>query len=212
MKTDDLIAAISADAGAPGAPIGRLVWLGAGAGILAAAVLFFTLLPVRPDMMEAMATPRFLFKWAFTLTLLASAMVLILQLARPQPVPRLQLLALLAAPMVLAAGVGSELIMLPSSDWMPTMVGTNAMGCMVLIPLLSALPLVVMIIALRQGAPARPALAGAVAGLMAAGIAATLYATHCQNDSPLFMAVWYAMATAIVAAAGALLGARLLRW
>jgi len=212
MKTDDLIAAISADAGAPGAPIGRLVWLGAGAGILAAAVLFFTLLPVRPDMMEAMATPRFLFKWAFTLTLLASAMALILQLARPQPVPRLQLLALLAAPMVLAAGVGSELIMLPSSDWMPTMVGTNAMGCMVLIPLLSASPLVVMIIALRQGAPARPALAGAVAGLVAAGIAATLYATHCQNDSPLFMAVWYAMATAIVAAAGALLGARLLRW
>jgi hypothetical protein len=212
MKTDDLIAAISADAGAPGAPIGRLVWLGAGAGILAAAVLFFTLLPVRPDMMEAMATPRFLFKWAFTLTLLVSAMALILQLARPQPVPRLQLLALLAAPMVLAAGVGSELIMLPSSDWMPTMVGTNAMGCMVLIPLLSALPLVVMIIALRQGAPARPALAGAVAGLVAAGIAATLYATHCQNDSPLFMAVWYAMATAIVAAAGALLGARLLRW
>jgi hypothetical protein len=212
MKTDDLIAAISADAGAPAAPIGRLVWLGAGAGILAAAVLFFAILPVRPDMMDAMATPRFLFKWAFTLTLLASAMVLILQLARPQPVPRLQLLALLAAPMVLVAGVGSELISLPSSDWMPTMVGTNAMGCMVLIPLLSALPLVVMIIALRQGAPARPALAGAVAGLVAAGIAATFYATHCQNDSPLFMAVWYAMATAIVAAAGALLGARLLRW
>jgi hypothetical protein len=114
--------------------------------------------------------------------------------------------------MVLVAGVGSELISLPPADWMPTMVGTNAMGCMVLIPLLSALPLVVMIIALRQGAPARPALAGAVAGLVAAGIAATFYATHCQNDSPLFMAVWYAMATAIVAAAGALLGARLLRW
>lgn len=212
MKTDDLIAAISADAGTPRAPIGRLVWLGAGAGTLAAAVLFFALLPVRPDMMDAMATPRFLFKWAFTLTLLATAMALILQLARPQPVPRLQLLALLAAPLVLAAGVGSELISLPSSDWMSTMVGTNAVGCMVLIPLLSALPLAVMIIALRQGAPAWPALAGAVAGLVAAGIAATFYATHCQNDSPLFMAAWYAMATAIVAAAGALLGARLLRW
>ena len=169
MKTDDLIAAISADAGAPAAPIGRLVWLGAGAGILAAAVLFFAILPVRPDMMDAMATPRFLFKWAFTLTLLATAMALILQLARPQPVPRLQLFALLAAPMVLVAGVGSELISLPPADWMPTMVGTNAMSCMVLIPLLSALPLVVMIIALRQGAPARPALAGAVAGLVAAG-------------------------------------------
>jgi hypothetical protein len=212
MKTNDLIAAISADAGAPRAPIGWSLWLGAGAGIVTTAVVFFALLPVRPDMMDAMATPRFLFKWAFTLTLLATAMALILRLARPQAVPRLQLLALLAAPLVLAVGVGNELISLPSSDWMLTMVGTNAVSCMVLIPLLSALPLAVMILVLRQGAPAWPALAGAVAGLVAAGIAATFYATHCQSDSPLFMAAWYVIATAIVAAAGALFGARLLRW
>ena len=55
-------------------------------------------------------------------------------------------------------------------------------------------------------------LAGAAAGLLAAGIGATLYATHCQSDSPLFVAVWYVIATAIVTAAGAILGSRLLRW
>jgi len=212
MKTDDLIAAISADAKSARPAITSMVWLAAGAGIVAAAVVYYAMMPMRPDIMEALTTPRFLFKWAVTLSLLATALVLMLRLARPQAVPGASLLLLIVAPLILALGVGNELISLPSSDWMPTMVGTNAVNCMVLIPLLSALPLAVMIMALRQGAPAWPALAGAVAGLVAAGIAATFYATHCQSDSPLFMAAWYVIATAIVAAAGALLGARLLRW
>ena len=78
--------------------------------------------------------------------------------------------------------------------------------------MLSALPLAALLFALRQGAPSRPALTGAVAGLAATGIGATFYASHCTNDSPLFMAAWYVLGTAIVAVAGALLGARLLRW
>jgi hypothetical protein len=32
------------------------------------------------------------------------------------------------------------------------------------------------------------------------------------DDSPLFMAAWYVIAVVIVALAGAILGARLLRW
>jgi hypothetical protein len=55
-------------------------------------------------------------------------------------------------------------------------------------------------------------LAGATAGLAAAGIGALLYASHCQDDSPLFMATWYVIATVIVALIGALLGTRFLRW
>ncbi len=212
MKTDDLITAIAADAGAPRAPIAWLVWLGAGVGVIATAVLFSLLLPMRPDMAAALGDTHFLFKWAFSLTLLATALALVVRLARPQAVPDWQLYILLVAPLVLAVGVASELMALPSSYWMPTMIGTNPVGCMLFIPILSALPLVAMIFVLRRGAPARPALTGAVAGLVAAGIAATFYATHCQNDSPLFLAAWYVLATVIVAMVGALLGARLLRW
>jgi hypothetical protein len=84
--------------------------------------------------------------------------------------------------------------------------------CLVLIPALSAAPFIALILALRQGAPTRPMLAGATAGLVAAAIGATLYASHCQDDSPLFLAAWYVIAVAIMAALGALLGARLLRW
>jgi hypothetical protein len=39
-----------------------------------------------------------------------------------------------------------------------------------------------------------------------------LYAAHCSDDSPLFVATWYTLATALVAAIGALAGARFLRF
>jgi len=48
--------------------------------------------------------------------------------------------------------------------------------------------------------------------LLSAGLAATLYAAHCTDDSPLFVATWYTIATAMVAAIGALAGSRMLRF
>lgn len=212
MKTDDLINAIAADAGAPRAPIGWIVGTAAAIGVIATAALFYNLLPTRPDMEAALGDWHFLLKWAFSLTLVVTAMALVVSLARPQGTPSPKMLLLLGAPVVLAFGVIAEMISLPPSFWMPSLIGTNALACIIYVPILSGLPLAVMIIALRRGAPARPALAGAVAGLVAAGIAASFYATHCQNDSPLFLAAWYILATAIVAGVGAVLGARLLRW
>ena len=57
-----------------------------------------------------------------------------------------------------------------------------------------------------RGSPER------LAGAAAAGIAATLYAANCPDDSPLFVASWYPLATMIVVAVGAFAGERLLRW
>ena len=45
-----------------------------------------------------------------------------------------------------------------------------------------------------------------------AGLAATLYASHCTDDSPLFVATWYTLAVALVAAVGALVGSRVLKY
>ena len=76
-----------------------------------------------------------------------------------------------------------------------------------------ALPLLVAaLLGLRHGAPTRPAVAGAIAGLLSAGLAATLYASHCTDDLPLFVATWYTIAAALVAAIGALAGPRVLRF
>jgi len=43
-------------------------------------------------------------------------------------------------------------------------------------------------------------------------VAALMYASNCTDDSPLFVASWYPLATAIVVAAGALAGRQWLRW
>jgi hypothetical protein len=212
MKTDDLIAAISADAGSARPPIASVLWLATVTAVIVAVVLFFSMLPVRPDIADAIADPQFLYKWVLTLSLLASAMVLVMQLAKPQPISTGRLLVLLAPLAVLGLGVAYELIRLPSSEWMPTMIGHNAAACLVLIPTLSLLPLGVLLFALRQGAPSRPTLAGAVAGLAASGIGTTLYAAHCMDDSPLFIGAWYVLGTAFVTMAGAYFGSRLLRW
>jgi hypothetical protein len=95
---------------------------------------------------------------------------------------------------------------------MTRLVGNNSKVCLIAIPLLSLPPLAAALIGLRHGAPARPAVAGAVAGLAAAGLAATLYASHCTDDSPLFVATWYTVATALVTAIGAFIGSRVLRF
>ena len=84
--------------------------------------------------------------------------------------------------------------------------------CLTFIPLIGLGPLGLFIAALRYGAPTRPGLAGAVAGLAAGGLAATFYAAHCTDDSPLFVATWYTIAIAALALVGAVAARRFARW
>jgi hypothetical protein len=105
-----------------------------------------------------------------------------------------------------------ELTKVPSALWGSTIMGTHAQNCLTLIPLLSIGPLGCLLLALRKGAPTRPGLAGAIAGLAASGIAATFYATNCTDDSPLFVVVWYPLAAGFVTLIGCLSGRRFLRW
>jgi hypothetical protein len=95
---------------------------------------------------------------------------------------------------------------------MTRLVGNNSRLCMTAIPVMSLPLLAAALIGLRHGAPTRPAVTGAIAGLLSAGLAATLYASHCTDDSPLFVATWYTMAAALVAAIGALAGSKVLRF
>lgn len=83
---------------------------------------------------------------------------------------------------------------------------------MTAVPLMSLPLLAASLIGLRHGAPTRPALEGAMAGLLSSGLAATLYASHCTDDSPLFVATWYSIGTALITALGAIVGSRVLRF
>jgi hypothetical protein len=211
VKTNDLINALAQDATVRW-PLVRTFGMAVAAGAVIAGMLFFPMFGFRSDIAHALETARFLFKFVVTLTLAGTAAGMVLRLARPGvPVGRWGW-ALAAAPILLMGAVVAELLVMPESTWSARLVGHNAWVCVTVIPFLSIGPLACLLLALRQGAPGRPGIAGAMAGLAASGIAATFYASNCTDDSPLFVFAWYPMATAIVVVIGYLAGSRLLRW
>ena len=211
MRTDHLIEAMSQDAGVRWR-LGRSVALALAIGAAVAGSLFFLALGFRPDIGQALGTVRFPFKLVVTVTLAATALGLTLRMSRPGVPAGPWALGLAAAPVLLGVAVVAELVAMPEPSWGPRLMGHNALLCMAAIPVLAAGPLACLLAALRHGAPARPGLAGAVAGLVASGLAATFYGSHCPDDSPLFVATWYPLASLLVAAAGYWAGRRWLRW
>ena len=178
-------------------------------GFALSAAVFFWQLGWRPEIWwKARGTLPFLFKFVVTAALLVPAALLAARLARPDATPGLWGWALLIAPLLLVAGVSAELVASPINVWTAKLIGTNAVACVTLIVLLSTLPFAALFFALSQGAPAEPGLAGAVAEIAAGSLAATLYAMHCTDDSPLFVATWYTIGIRIMALAGSVLGER----
>ena len=212
MKTRDLINAIAQDAPATLPSIaGRMAAALASGGLLAVA-LFACMLGVRPDIAAALQTWRFDAKLVTTLLLFAVALWLAVRLARPDADLGRPLRALLLPLLALAVAMASELMASPPDTWSARAIGTNSRLCVASIVILSIAPLAALLLALRAGAPSSPTTAGAVAGLLAGGLAATLYAVHCIDDSPLFLALWYAPPVALVTVMGAAIGRRVLRW
>ena len=211
MKTDQLVEALVADGTAGEPPIGRSLGLALAAGIALSLVVFFLTLGVRPDIRPALETWRFDLKIVTALLGLALAFGVVRDCARPD-MPRHPLLRLLPLLALIVAAVVVELALVPEASWRQRLVGSNALICLPMVPILSLAPLAALLWMLRRAAPASPALAGAAAGLVAALSGATLYAFHCFDDSPLFVATWYTLATVAMMAVGAAVGRRLLRW
>jgi hypothetical protein len=211
METDQLIRTLAADSAHRARPVGFVLTLALIAAAPVSLAIFFTVLGFRPDVMTAMHNPFFDLKFAVTLALAISAVAVSLHLSRPEASLKGWAWLLLVPAGFLAVGIGSEMMMPQRLPVMTRLVGSNSRVCMMAIPLLSLPLLAAALVGLRHGAPARPAVAGAIAGLLSAGLAATLYASHCTDDSPLFVATWYTIATALVAAIGALAGSRVLR-
>ncbi|HEX5997974.1 MAG TPA: DUF1109 domain-containing protein [Hyphomicrobiaceae bacterium] len=212
MRTEDLIEAIARDAAAPRPWLGGRMALALLAGGAVSYALYAVELGVRLDILSVLFTWRFLLKIAVVTLLVVAACWASARLARPDMKSRNVTGALAAAPAILAMGVGYELLTLPAVQWPTYAIGTNAVLCLISLPLLSVAPLLAMLAALRSGAPRSATAAGAVAGLLAGGMGATLYGTHCFDDSPLFVAIWYSIAIGLVVLAGAILGRYLLRW
>ncbi len=212
MDTDHLIRTLAADNDTHERSVGNMLL---AALVLAAPVsvaMYFAKLGIRKDFMTAMGDPLFDLKFMVTLALAGTAIAISLHLSRPE-VSLGRWAWLLAIPLgLLGIGIMGDMMTSQRASWSARMIGSNSRTCLTWIPLLSLPLLAAALMALRRGAPSRPAMAGAFAGLLSAGFAGALYASHCPDDSPLFVAAWYTIATVLVAAIGALAGSRILKF
>lgn len=210
MKTDDLIHLLAADTRRR--PLGRALAVALAVGLAACAALLVFDVHLRRDLVHAILMPRVAFKILVTLSVAVLAVSLLERIGRPGlPVDLAARLLLLPLAAIVIA-VGLELALTPAESWGARLVGRNAGWCLFYIPVFSAVPLAAFLTAMRRSAPESPTRAGAVAGLAAAGMASAFYAWHCPDDSPLFVATWYAIAGAGVTGVGAAIGRRLLVW
>lgn len=211
MTTEDLIRALTADRYAGRKPRTALL-LALVPATAFVAILFFSRIGFRDDIDDALHTVRFLFKFVVILPLAVVTLGAMFRSADPIQAYGWWM-KLLPLPLVLlGAGVIAELLAIPRSEWVVRLIGSNAINCMTLIPLLASGPLVIFMTALKSGAPADPGMSGAMAGLAASGIAASFYAMNCFDDSPLFVVTWYPLAIGAVVLAGYTVGRRMLRW
>ena len=212
MRTSELIAALAADPVPEPVRLDRRVAIALVVGLAVSVALYFLLLGPRPGLAAGAETMRFWLKVVDSLAFALPSLLLTLRLARPDAKPRALALWLLAPFILLAAGVVAEMLLVPQSEWMSRLMGANALHCTVTIPMLAAPILAGFIVALRPGAPLHPGLTGAMAGAAAAGVGALVYASSCPDDSPLFVATWYPLATLICMSVGAVAGRLFLDW
>jgi hypothetical protein len=215
VKTDQLIDMLSANlepvdsrrlgktlvlailAGGTGAAVLMLATVGLRAGLPAAHLEWAALKLVLPLIVIGFGTPA-----------LARSMFPGLETRTNWP--------LVFFPFVVAIAVGLAMLLIVRPEaWITMLLGAGPMRsprCFLCILSFAAIPLAVLIWALREGAPTRLEASGTLAGIVAGGIGAVAYAFNCDSDTIPFITIWYSAAILLCAFIGAQLGRRLLRW
>lgn len=213
MKTDDLIAALSAEVEPvrPRAVGGRLA-LGLAIGAVLSVAVMVLWLGVRADLMHAMRTGPFWMKFAYAFSVAVLGFGLIDRLARPDGEGGMfgpLILAPLGAMIALAL---YQMIDAPAAARMSLVMGDSAQVCGRNIVVLSLPIFAGLFWSLKSLAPTRLTFAGAAAGTLAGAAGTLIYAMHCNESAAPFVAIWYTLGIAAMALLGALLGRVLLRW
>lgn len=210
MRTEDLIAALVADTTPLPRP-GRRLALGLAGALALSAALFALGWGLRDDVGSVLASALVL-KTLVPAGLAVLALALALRLIRPAMAPGGRALALGGGVAAVAAGFALALGREGAAGLAMALHRPDLWVCLTSVPVLAAAPLAAVLWALSAGAPLRPGLAGAVAGLAAGGMGGAIYSLFCTIDMALFVIPAYGAAVLIVMGLGAVLGARLLRW
>ncbi len=210
MNTDDLIATLALR---PAPPPLRAGWLGLEllAAIAGSAALFLAVAGSRAGLPGLWENPLIAAKTLWPAISCLVALPMLLALLRPEGriahPARLGLLPALAAALWIAGFAGRA----PAARF-AEFAALPIVECVGLILVIATVPLWLALRLAARGAPTRPALTGAMAGLVAGTGAAAGYSFFCLQDNPLFYVTWYGTATLLSMAAGAWAGARRLRW
>lgn len=213
MKTEDLISMLSNNVEAVDhRQVGRDIVLAVVAGTAIAVAIVFLVFGPRTDLSTAGSYFAALFKVASTFIILVPASIYLIRLTRPGG-ERKSSGALIALPFIAVMLLCAlSLAFAPTSHWKGAVLGSEALECVISIPLIAIVPFAMIVWAVRQMAPTDLARTGAFAGLVAGCLSAVGYALHCANDSVPFFALWYGGTIALCTYAGWKLGPRLLRW
>ena len=212
MRTEDLIERLARDGGPVRpleSPLRRvLVWLAVALGFAAAMV--WAIGP-RPDLAERLSEARFLFEQGAALATAVAAAVAALALTVPDASRLWRFLPVIPGAAWLATlGIGCF------RDW--AQMGPDGLrltpdpACFGYIALIGSLPLLVMVLMLRRGAPLRPSWTLGLAALAAAAIGNFALRLFHTQDAALMVLVWQVGAVALIAAIAALAGRSILRW
>lgn len=211
MKTDELIHLLATQSG----PVrGHWAWrtfFPAGFAMWAfAAVCAWLVLGWVPAALFAMAgmQVKLLYVWV----LVVASGLLLSRLGRPGVEARAAgvLVLLVPATMMLYGGLGY--LWTPEDLRRTALLGHSYLVCPWAILALSVPGLFVAFWAMRNMAPTRIRLTGAVCGLFAGSLGAAGYALACSEVAVPFVSLWYTLGIALVAALGAALGPRFLNW
>lgn len=213
MRTEELARRLAASASPvrPRAASTRLA-VAALAALPVAGALLLVIWRLRPDLDTAWQLPLFWVKLLLPLALALGGAWVVQRLARPGVEVGWRVAGVVAPVAFLWALGIATWASNPEADREALLFGATWRHCPVSILLLSLPTLAAGLFALRRLAPTRLRLAGAAVGAMAGGSGAAVYALHCPEMSPVFLAVWYVLGMALPVLLGASLGRWLLRW
>jgi hypothetical protein len=186
----------------------RPAWLLAEIGVaggLAALLLVFFWLDLRPDIHSAHHYPFFWLKMAYTAALAAAGFDGLTRLIRRgPPAPTAIFLAVVAVLTFVVGGVIETSQLAPAQLaklFSPASVG----ACFFNIVALALPTLFLALTALRGVETERPLLAGFAAGVFAGGLGASVYGLHCPHSTFVFVGLWYLGGVLLCGLAGAAL-------
>jgi hypothetical protein len=211
MRTAQLVDLLAREAGpAPRHRVEMRLIAAVLAGAIASVVVTIVLLGVNVGFAD-MGGPL-VAKLAYMASVLLGAFWFAERISRPGASTRRAAWLLIAVFVAMAVLAAIVLARAPEPERLALLLGSSWASCPLRVAALSLPALAAALWAMRGLAPVRPRAAGFAAGLVAGSVGALGYALYCIELSPPFVLVWYTLGMLIPAAAGALLGARVLRW